>query len=372
MALKKQINVHKKSRFADLLAKSMAGSATQAEIEELTQFLNRFPQYKVVQQVSGSIVQENKEQNTVDIEWQINELWSRINEASAETVPEPVSAGKGAYIRPLKWIGTVAAVLIIGLVFTLIITNDNNPAHISGKLAALQKIHVPFGKIKELTLPDGTKVKLNSGSHFSYPLTFSGKTREVTLDGEGFFEVSKNTDKPFFVHTSGISVKVLGTVFNVKAYREEPKIETTLLEGKIEVEFAANREKKVLLTPHEKLTVNKKVSPRSANNPESVDTSIKYEVTALPQTNDDVYQENAWINGRLMFTNTYFEEVTLAMERKYDVKIIFEDAALGKEQISGVLENESLDKALSILGEFIPFERRIAGRTVYISRKKKQ
>jgi transmembrane sensor len=358
-----------KSRFTELMVKSMAGSASVTELEELEQFLKQFPHYKKVQQVTNSIVQEEGEQNSVEVESQINELWAKINAASIEADAVLKYEKPVAYIRLLKWVGASAAFLIISL--SVLLYNNYRTGKTVSAQVIIKKIHVPFGQITQLTLADGTKVKLNAGSDFTYPVNFNGAKREVSLDGEGFFEVSKNAHKPFFVHTSGITVKVLGTVFNVKAYGSDAKIEATLLEGKIEVAFAGDREKKVLLTPHEKLTVNKVVAAQLSI-PKSTEASqIKYEVATLPETDDNVYAENAWIDKRIMFTNTNFEEVALAMERKYDVKIVFEDKTLGKEQISGALENESLDKALGILKQIIPLQSRVDNKTIFLARKKR-
>ena len=174
---------------------------------------------------------------------------------------------------------------------------------------------------------------------------------------------------PFFVHTNGITVRVLGTVFNVKAYGADAKIETTLLEGKIQVELAGDSEKKIILTPHEKLTVNKTLTAKQAKAIGNEVSPIKYEVAALPETGESVYPENAWIENKIMFANTSFDEVALAMERKYNVHIIFKDEALKKEQISGVLENESLPKALGLLKQITLLQAKMVNDTVYLGRK---
>jgi transmembrane sensor len=357
-----------KSRFTELMVKNMTGSANAAELEELEQFLKQFPHYKKVQQVTNSVIQEEDGQRTSEVESQINELWAKINAAALDADAKLSDKKPIAYMRLLKWAGAAAAVLVISLSVQLY--NSYHGSERASNQVIVKKIHVPFGQIMQLTLADGTKVKLNAGSDFSYPVNFSGTKREVTLNGEGFFEVSKNAHMPFFVHAGGINVKVLGTVFNVKAYSSDPKIETTLLEGKIEVAFTGDREKKVMLIPHEKLTVNKVTTTRQNSIRGAGAAQLKYEVTALPVTDDNIYPENAWIERRIIFTNTDFEEVALALERKYDVKIVFEDKALGKEQISGALENESLEKALSILKQIIPFQSHTDNKTVYFARKK--
>ncbi|MBE9586637.1 FecR domain-containing protein [Mucilaginibacter sp. JRF] len=351
-----------KSRFAELMAKRMDGSATEEELKELELFLAQYPHYKKTQQVTDALSQKADEQ-PLDIDKEIDAIWTRINnnDEHNETEVKPVST-----VKYLKWIGSAAAMLAIAVAAYMLYIN-----YLKGRqnqLAVTQQIDVPYGKTKQVVLADGTKVKLNAGSHFTYPANFEGATREVQLDGEGFFEVAKDAAKPFFVHTGGITVKVLGTVFNLKAYRNDDKIETTLLEGKVQVELAADPEKKIILTPNEKLTINKPVANVTKDD-KKIEPQIKYEVAALAAPVDNVYPENAWTENKIIFANTAFADVALAMERKYNVRIVFEDATLRNEQISGVLENENLETALRILKDIVPIKAKIEQGTVYLARK---
>ena len=99
----------------------------------------------------------------------------------------------------------------------------------------MNQLVIPYGNQSKLILSDNTVVWLNAGSRLVYPTFFSGKTREVLLFGEAFFEVSKNADKPFIVKTSDIEIKVLGTQFNVSAYAEDKVIQTVLKEGSVAI-----------------------------------------------------------------------------------------------------------------------------------------
>lgn len=103
----------------------------------------------------------------------------------------------------------------------------------SSKLTVINQIVVPFGQRHSIVLCDGTRVQLNSGSRLIYPAEFSGKIREVWLKGEGYFEVTKNAALPFIVRTDFMNIKVLGTVFNISAYNDEPTVYAVLLEGKV-------------------------------------------------------------------------------------------------------------------------------------------
>lgn len=365
-----------KSRFIELMAKSLDKSATAEELKELEVFLQESARNKKIEQIANSLEIDYEQSGSPLQETEINnklkELWGKIRHIEAvdlETPEYDISRGNGKIIA-LKWISAAAAVLIFAVGGWLFFKSKQ---HDDSQLTAavIRNVNVPYGKTLKLKLPDGTLVKLNAGSHFSYPSFFSNTQRDVKLDGEGFFEVTKNPKKPFLVHTLGLTVRVLGTVFNVKAYSNDNKTETTLLKGKVQVELANDPEKKIILSPHEKLTVNNQeaVITNKTNNAGAV--KIKYEVAALPITINDVYPENAWIDDKIMFANSDFEDVARQMERKYNVQIVFEDEALKKEQISGVLENESLDTALDFLKQIVALQTKTEGNTVYLYHKAK-
>ncbi|MEO3407744.1 FecR domain-containing protein [Mucilaginibacter sp. CAU 1740] len=352
------------------MAKKMDGSATREELNELNVFLDQHPGYKKNEQVTDALTGTFKNNKTVLSDASINnnldELWSKIkqyDETDANHLQDNV--------RPIgyrKWIGWAAAVIVFALV-GFWFYNKRAPQPLEA--VVIKKVDVPLGNMAQVTLPDGSTVKLNAGSHFSYPSAFIGAQREVDLEGEGFFEVTKNAKKPFLVHTEGFTVKVLGTVFNVKAYRDDKETETTLLKGKVQVEFADDPEKKVILSPHEKLTINNRQYAGKQQAP-VIAAKVKYEVSTLPVGTGDTFPENAWIENKIMFANSAFEDVALQIERKYNVHIVFTDEALKKEQLSGVLENESLETAINYLKQIVALQTKMEGDTVYLAYKTKR
>lgn len=362
-----------KSRFIELMAKCLDKSASAEELKELEVFLEEHPHLKKMHDVTyalktGSSPSDANLQDE-DINTKLDALW--VNIKNTENAQQH-NYKKIIPIRTyLKWVAGAAAILVIGVLsitfYSRTVNKDNT------LLAAVnQKIDVPYGQTIKLTLPDGTKVRLNAGSHFGYPATFVGTRREVTLDGEGFFEVTKDAQKPFLVHTAGFTVKVLGTVFNVRAYKQDKKTETTLFKGKVQIELTGDPDRKIVLAPREKLTVLNDAAPANhIPNAHKEVAKLKYELSVLPVVDNDEYQENAWLENKLVFTNTEFEDVAVSMERKYKVRFVFEDEALKKEQISGVLQDENLDSALFILKQITSFQSRVADNTVYISRLNK-
>lgn len=349
----------------------MDGSASREELNELEVFLDEHPAYKKNEQVTNALTGAFKNNEAVLSEASINnnldELWSKINQYD-----QPDAQYTADNIRPVnyrKWIGWAAAVTIFslsGFWFYSQRTEREQP-----EIAVIKTINVPYGSIAQVSLPDGTTVRLNAGSHFTYPSVFSGTQREVNLEGEGFFEVTKNAKKPFLVHTEGFTVEVLGTVFNVKAYHDDKYTETTLLRGKVQVELADDPEKKVILSPHEKLTINNR-QYTGKQQAAAITAKVKYEVSTLPVSTGDTYPENAWTENKIMFANSAFEDVALQMERKYNVHMVFTDEALKKEQLSGVLENETLETALNYLKQIVTLQTKTQRDTVYLAYKTKR
>lgn len=341
------------SRFIELMAKNMGKSSTPEEIKELEEFFIHFPEYRKMQNFTDALTTEEKQSDTLireDLDKNLDKIWKEIK--SEELIVAPIEEAK---IRPWAFLKWVAAVLLMGIlaaVFFLVQKPDPSDRF---AVSEMQNIYVPFGKIRELQLPDGTRVKLNAGSTFIYPKIFSTKNRLVTLKGEGFFEVAKDANRPFLVHTDKVMIKVLGTAFNVKAYSTDKKIETTLLSGKIQVVLNDKPEKNIVMRPNEKLTLINK------------NAATEYQLEALPDLQKDEVAEIAWLSNKLVFTNECFDEVSKQIERRFDVKIVFENEALKKERISGVFKDESLEQALSFIKMTTSFKYRRDGGVIFLS-----
>ena len=198
------------------------------------------------------------------------------------------------------------------------------------------EVSVAYGEQKHLILPDSSEVWLNAGSTILYPETFAKDKRLVMLDGEAYFSVKKDTASPFIVEASQLSVKVLGTRFNVKAYPNDEKITTTLTSGKVEV--SVQSQPPHILKPNEQLTYDKKSS----------DIHI-----SMIDTNDT----NCWIVGKLVFTNASAGEIFRTLERHYNTTIDNTTTIpTSKRYTVKFLKDESLDEILNILKDIIGFD----------------
>ncbi|NOY95585.1 MAG: DUF4974 domain-containing protein [Chlorobi bacterium] len=180
---------------------------------------------------------------------------------------------------------------------------------------------IPYGSHSKIILDDSTVVYLNAGSKLIHPSRFEGKKREVVLFGEAYFDVSKNPEKPFIVKTSSLSIKVLGTKFNVSSYPEDNYIQTVLEEGSVSVmrNNSSLFEKEILLKPNQMLLFNK----------ESQKSKIEY-------ANIEFY--TLWKEGLLKFKDQDLSRVIKQLERYYNITIKFGDPFDGLIKISGKLD----------------------------------
>lgn len=207
-------------------------------------------------------------------------------------------------------------------------------------------IIVPKQAEYSVKLSDGTVVKLNSDSKLVYPTTFIGDYREVSLEGEAYFQVAKNKSKPFIVKVHDVNVKVLGTIFNINAYKENDAITTTLVEGSVKVK---TKNKSVILKPeHQAKVANGDIECCMVN--------IKKQIS--------------WIRGAFYFENTSLENVMIHMERWYNVNVFFIDQAIKKYHITGVLKKYiGIDEMLYAIEKTGKIKIRRKDRNVYIEKK---
>ncbi|MFD2941744.1 FecR family protein [Flavobacterium notoginsengisoli] len=192
---------------------------------------------------------------------------------------------------------------------------------------------VPVGGIYAVSLSDGTKVWLNSKSSLKYPVEFSGNKRTVTLEGEAYFEVSKDPHSPFTVKTKSGNVTVLGTHFNVSAYDEDKNFETTLAEGKVKVsEISKSKQtEEVVLRPGQQARVKNE---------------------ALRVVEVDPLAYTAWKDGKFYFENENLKNILTKMARWYNFNVKFEQKALEQIKFTGiVLKDEPVDHFLDIISK---------------------
>lgn len=212
----------------ELLQKYIAGNATEAEKQRVTKWIQENP--------------ENMREYMAQRKLHDMALWRTEPVAEENSRERKHFSLRGVCMEAAK----IAAVLTIVLLGTHYWTGK----HQVPEDKTWQSIYVPAGQRAELMLADGTKVWLNSRSTLTFPGSFKGNIRNVKLDGEGYFAVTKNVEQPFIVETNKCNVKVLGTEFNVMAYAADSVWETSLLEGAVEILVPGSNNSGMRLEPN--------------------------------------------------------------------------------------------------------------------------
>lgn len=219
----------------------------------------------------------------------------------------------------------------------------------------MNEVVIPFGKKSQLILEDGTRVWLNAGSRMAFPTKFGNKKREVFLEGEAYFEVAHNKNLPFWVNTSDISVKVLGTRFNLSAYPSDRLTETILVEGKVAVTERSTigfLGSETILSPSQKASFSKENKTISVANEPDVEFAI------------------AWTEGWFKFSQQSLNDVLHKLERYYNVQFVFDRSFSVDDLITGKLDlKESIDQVMIALSDVADIEFRINGNQIQIGEK---
>ncbi|MBB6502784.1 FecR family protein [Pedobacter cryoconitis] len=340
-------------KFTELLSEKLSGEISAGDDQEFMAMISSNEDYKLEYESLKVYFQQEGETNE-----NINLIFQQIKERINARGTKPVRRSFTPWYR-------IAAVFILGLgTFTaykyFATTNDTT----QNQEIVWKKAITSDRQKSTLVLSDGSKITLNAGSEIKYPASFTGRNREVYLSGEAFFDVAKDHSHPFIVQTKTISVKVLGTAFDVKSYEDELLTETTLLRGKVEITLHKNPEKHILLKPTEKFTLTHPVNSSA----EKLNGDI-YSIT--PMTYYDKHDKNAiletsWMNNKLLFKNETFSSLSLRLARWYGVNFVFRSEKLKDYKFTGEYEKESLTEALKALQLITPFEYKIQGKTIYL------
>lgn len=277
--------------------------------------------------------------------------------AEKEEHRDRMSERSVGYLRPVSsWMKVAASVLIVlaftsGLYLLFDIDATILPSDGSDGPVTVEHRSNPAGQKSVLFLADGSKVWLNAASNISYLKDFTGQsTREVHLDGEAFFEVAHNPEKPFVVHTPGIRIKVLGTSFNVRAYDEEEVITTTLVTGKVRIEQSEEQGRTFGV-------LELKPSQRAEFDKQSRIVNIR-------EVEGD--HASSWKEDRLVFDEESIDNVLRQLERRYQVDIHVANRGNLRCTLTARIERESLQEVLKLLEVSHNIRYTITGRDVFI------
>jgi len=304
----------------EILIEFITGNLSETEEQEVIAWINAheankrdFIKLKNLHALASS------EKHVLKVEEDFLQLSAKINDT-----PKPTKSIQfGQYLK-------YAAVLIFALFVGFSVSELRHLQPTFAENELVNEFYAPEGQISEFKLIDGTKVWLNSCTRIRIPASFSAKNRIVTMEGEAFFQVSKDALHPFYVNTKEISVKVMGTSFNISAYETEENSEVTLIEGKVGIK-EIDGERLAKLLPGQQLIYEK-----------STGRKIKKEV--------DITPFEAWRDGKMIFKDRTLEYIAERLERWYNVDIDFNDANIGRLKFTGtILKSKPLSQVLEII-----------------------
>lgn len=258
---------------------------------------------------------EEKEAQLYDAEAAFEHFQKRVAKAThhPSTVPH-----RRLTSRLLRYAAAVA-----GICLMTYFSYRKGADHLQQSLTQIT-VEVPMGSQTRLCLPDQTIVTLNAGSRLSYPQEFGINSREVELEGEGFFEVTHNAEQPFCVRSKSIEVNVLGTQFNFKDYPNDETVSVSLYQGKVSLDNRLQPESPMQLRPNECMVMNKLNGKMNKEEHESKDSFL-------------------WTQGELMFKNTRLTEILHTLERSYGVHIRLETDSLKDIRFNGRFKRAEYD-----------------------------
>ena len=309
----------------DLIAKSLSGELSDEESLNLNNW----------KLIDNSNLQEYND---------FKEIWKHSNRLAMPSQFD-VSKSLGTTrkkaaidIKDIKWLpvfAQIAAVLVLAVLFSALynvfqVTKPNE----KNATIAYQQVKASYGTQSRVELADGTVVSLNSGSTLRFPNSFNGmKTRNVELTGEGYFEVTKNSQQPFIVDIHKMQIKVLGTTFNIDAYANNSSFTIALVEGSIQLQEKTSNGISDLL----------EMKPNQVAFYNQAENKLTFE------TADDLNKYTAWTDGKIVLSNDPINIVIEKLENWYNVDIELADKKMEKYRFTGTFIDEPLEQILSIL-----------------------
>lgn len=297
----------------NLLKRFVDGLYTRKDADDLLKHFHAGKYNTEISEAMDNVWEEMKEDEVSSLQHQqyreeARLLLSRIRK------PEK----RFSFIPYLRYVAIVAVILSIGWGgFRLIRSNQE-------KVLTYTEVHVKNGEHKRIILPDGTSVTLNAGSYLRYPREFITDVRRIEMNGEAFFEVTRDEEKPFLIHTKDADVKVLGTSFNVKAFDMDEQLTVSVQTGKVQVDLP---EAMMRLQPDEQFVMDK--------------TKGEFQ-----KRNEDARLSTVWIKGGLYFNRTPIRTVVNELVRMYNRTIEFAPGAEYDDYIYGEHDNKSLEAVL--------------------------
>ena len=372
-----------KDRIWTLVSRKLSGEALASELTELNDLIktqaNADLYLQAIEEFWNIPTETDEEFLEATYHIHLNRLKEKGFDLEADKEESPAvyfdyeyDTPKKVYLKKVALVSSIVAAC--SLLFFILFKIESAAKIPAPEKIAQSEVSTKSGSRTKIQLPDGSSVWLNGSSKLVYDNKHFGETlREVTLTGEGYFDVVKNKEKPFIIHANKINIRVLGTVFNVKAYPGEKNTETSLIRGSIEV-TVKDRKDKIMMKPNDKLIISNEALMADNTNKTSgkpaagivLNPFISMSHLTIARDESTII-ETAWVDNKLVFDNETFEDVALKMEKWYGVNISFADEKLKLQPLTGTFEKETVTEALSALQLSTPiFKYKITNQTISI------
>ena len=352
--------------FKGLLEKFQSGKSNP---EELRQLEEMFFDAEISEGIKSAMLNEIRDFETAGSETDTD--YDRLFQSIQKIISDHKSNTRSLNLR-LNFM-RIAAIIVMAFVFggTLSYFIFNSDKTTSGSFC---EVTAPLGSTSEIVLPDSSKVWLNAGSKIKYSTTYNQKNRLIYLEGEGYFIVAKNKEIPFIVDADGFEVKAVGTEFNVKAYKGDPTVETTMVEGKVTLQHSTESILKgVYLTPNQKATFYKKeesltveVIKKLQEKKEELNYIPEHRLVIAPRIDPKAIV--SWKENRLIIEREQLGTLAEILSRKYNFNFEFKSEDIKRISFSGTLEDETLQQVMNVIKIGSPIDYEIVGKTVIIER----
>ena len=325
----------------DWITGYLTNSLTPEETQSLQEWLNASEEnrkyFSDMQEVWIAASDE-----TDDSSFNKDKAYQLFLKQTEATPQQGINKRKAFQLRP--WMYAAAMIIVVFICGT--IAFQSGKSVIRNQLTQIS-IEAPYGSKTKLYLPDGTLVWLNAGSKMSYAQDFGINERTLNLTGEAYFEVTKNKHIPFKVHTEELDVKVLGTKFNFRNYKDDLEAKVCLLEGKVALN---TREKETILHPDQQALLDKKTGKLSVSG-----TKAAYSAE--------------WTNDRLYFDEVLLSDIIKELERSYDVKITVADDTLNTIRFYGNFRKreQSIQEIMNVLSSTDKMTYTMNGKNIVIT-----
>ncbi len=334
----------KKEDFFEIFERYILNTASPDEVKTLCEWVNKNTEISewLEKQILDSPDNMNKELQLR----MFNDIKTTLQiEKPTEPELNESKVTSGSAFSGLKTWMRIAAMFVLPFISALGVYLFMSDKNVTEPLL----VSVERGQKASITLPDGSKVWLNSLSELTYNSDFNTEKRELLLVGEAYFEVASNPDKPFVVRSNEITVEALGTAFGVKAYTDDVSVSSILMHGKVRVTTPNGT---IILKPNERIQYDRELATTRQS---SVTNAVDF---------------TGWIHNELRFENESLYEITRNIQRIYNVEIIFSTERLKKLRYTGTVDNNSLESVLNLISLTSPVSFKIDGQKVILLERK--